>query len=304
MFDKIIAFFMSIIAFFMGLFGMGGNNGEPVTPPGANYTQYTNASYGDHERQKLDLCIPNNASGDLGLVLFIHGGAWIGGDKEPYVNGTISAAKDHGIAGASLNYHYISDSVHMDTLINDIDLALGKIKAIGAEKGVNINKVLLTGDSAGAHLSLLYAYSKADSAPIKPVAVVSNSGPTDFTDENFYINNALGGPEVLSDLFSKASGVRFAYDQRASAEVKAALQKYSPLFYVTKNTVPTIINHGDSDTIVPYSNAVNLDAKLTEMGVPHYFNTFVGGGHGLDNDKAAADRANDQLFEFIYTYLK
>ena len=304
MFDKIIAFFMSIIAFFMGLFGMGGNNGEPVTPPGANYTQYTNASYGDHERQKLDLCIPNDASGDLGLVLFIHGGAWIGGDKEPYVNGTISAAKDHGIAGASLNYHYISDSVHMDTLINDIDLALGKIKAIGAEKGVNINKVLLTGDSAGAHLSLLYAYSKADSAPIKPVAVVSNSGPTDFTDENFYINNALGGPEVLSDLFSKASGVRFAYEQRASAEVKAALQKYSPLFYVTKNTVPTIINHGDKDTIVPYSNAVNLDAKLTEYGVPHHFNTYKNDDHGLGNDKATDKIAESHLFEYINTYLK
>jgi acetyl esterase/lipase len=307
MFDKIIAFFMSIIAFFMGLFGGGagsGNDGKPVTPSGANYTQYVNLAYGENERQKLDLCIPNNASGDLGLILFIHGGAWISGDKEPYVNGTISAAKDYGIAGAALNYHYISDSVHMDTLMNDIDLALTKIKAIGDERGVNINKVLLTGDSAGAHLSLLYAYSKADTAPIKPVAVISNSGPTDFTDENFYINNALGGPEVLSDLFSKASGVRFTYEQRASAEVQTALQKYSPLFYVNENTVPTIINHGDKDTIVPYSNAVNLDAKLTEMGVPHYFNTFVGGGHGLDDDKAASERANNQLFEYVNTYLK
>ncbi len=304
MFDKIIAFFMSIIAFFMGLFGMGGNDGKPVVPSGENYTQYVNLAYGDHERQKLDLCIPNDASGDLGLVLFIHGGAWIAGDKESYLNGVASAAKYYGVAGAALNYHYISDSVHMDTLMNDIGLALSKIKAIGAERGVNINKVLLTGDSAGGHMSLLYAYSEADSAPIKPVAVVSNSGPTDFTDESFYINNALGSPEVMSDLFSKASGVRFTYEQRASAEVRAALQKYSPLFYVNENTVPTIINHGDSDTIVPYSNAVNLDAKLTEMGVPHYFNTFVGGGHGLDNDKTAADRASTQLIEYVNTYLK
>ena len=303
MFEKITAFFMSIIAFFLGLFGIS-YNGNPVTPAGENYTQYINLSYGSGERQKLDLCIPNDASGDLGLVLFIHGGAWIAGDKEPYKNGTVSAAKDHGIAGASLNYHYISDSVHMDTLMDDIDLALKKIKAVGAEKGVNINKVLLTGDSAGAHMSLLYAYSRADSAPIRPVAAISNSGPTDFTDENFYINNALGTPDVISDLFSKACGVKFTYNQRASAEVQTALQKYSPLYYVNENTVPTIINHGDNDTIVPYSNAVSLDAKLTEYGVTHHFNTYKNSGHGLENDSAAASTASTQLFEFIYTYLK
>ena len=54
MFDKIIAFFMSIIAFFMGLFGGGagsGNDGKPVVPSGENYTQYVNLAYGDHERQ-------------------------------------------------------------------------------------------------------------------------------------------------------------------------------------------------------------------------------------------------------------
>ena len=303
MLEKITAFFMSIIAFFMSLFGIGAN-GKPVTPPGANYTQYIDLAYGNGERQQLDLCIPNDASGDIGLVLFIHGGAWIAGNKDSYRNGTIAASKDYGLAGAAINYHYISDSVHMDTLMNDIDLALAKIKATGAEKGLNINKVLLMGDSAGAHMSLLYAYSKADTAPIKPVAVISNSGPTDFTDENFFINNALGGPEVLSDLFSKAGGVRFTYDQRHLPEVQTALQKYSPLYYVNENTVPTIINHGDSDSIVPYSNAVSLDAKLTQCGVPHYFNTYKNSDHDLGNDKDASRTSNAQMIEFIISYLK
>lgn len=307
MFDKIIAFFMSIIAFFMGLFGMGGgdsNNGEPVTPPTANYTQYINLSYGDGERQKMDLFIPNDASGDLGLVLMIHGGAWIAGSKDDYTNGAKAAAKDYGLAGAAISYNYISDSVHMDTLMNDIDLALQKIKATGTEKGVNINKVLLMGASAGAHMSLLYAYSRADSAPIKPVAVISHAGPTDFLDENFYINNDIGSEEDMAGLFSWVGGVKFTYAQRHNEDVVAALKKYSPLYYVNENTVPTIINHGDSDTIVPYSNAVSLDAKLTEYGVPHYFNTYKGGGHGLDNDKDAAERADDQMFEYLRTYLK
>ncbi len=303
MFEKIAAFFMSIIAFFMSLFGIGAN-GKPVTLPGANYTQYIDLSYGNAERQKLDLYIPNDASGDLGLVLLIHGGAWIGGDKDSYTKTALTAAKDYGFAGASISYHYISDTVHMDTLMNDIDLALSKIKAAGAEKGVNINKVLLMGASAGAHMSLLYAYSRADSAPVKPVAVISNAGPTDLTDENFYINSDLGDPETVSLLFSWAGGKPFSYADRVKPEIKASLDAISPLSYVNANSVPTIINHGDSDTIVPYSNAVSLDAKLTEYGVPHHFNTYKNDGHGLGNDKATDNVAYTHLIEYINTYLK
>ena len=308
MLEKITAFFMSIIAFFMSLFGINSTPqeqpGTPITPSGANYTQYIDLPYGSADRQQLDLCVPNNASGDIGLVLFIHGGAWMAGNKDSYRNGTIAASEYYGLVGAAINYHYISDSVHMDTLMNDIDLALSKIKAVGAERGLNINKVLLMGDSAGAHMSLLYAYSKADTAPIKPAAVISNSGPTDLADENFFINNALGSPDVISNLFSKAGGVSFTYDQRHLPEVQTTLQKYSPLYYVNENTVPTIINHGDSDSIVPYSNAVSLDAKLTACGVPHYFNTFRNSDHDLGNDKTASSTADAQMIEFINAYLK
>ena len=308
MFDKIIAFFMSIIAFFMGLFGGGGSNPEkPVTPPSepsSSYTRYEDVSYGSHERQKLDVCFPAEYDGEVGLFLLIHGGAWIEGDKDSCTETATVAARDFGLVGAAINYHYISDSVHMDTLMNDIDLALAKIKEMGAEKGINVNKVMFMGFSAGAHMSLLYAYSKAETAPIKPVAVVSCAGPTDFTDESFYINNDIGNSETMAALFSWAGGKPFIYADRAKPEIKASLEAISPLSYVNASTVPTILNHGDKDTIVPYSNAVSLDAKLTEYGVPHHFNTYRNDGHGLGNDKATDDVAYTHLIEYINTYLK
>lgn len=310
MFDKIIAFFMSIIAFFMGLFGAGGGNGggettKPTTPSEKpTYSQHMNVSYGSHERQKLDVYFPEEHDGEVGLFLLIHGGAWIGGDKSSCTETGLVAARDFGLVGAAINYHYISGSTHMDTLMNDIDLALAKIKAMGAEKGINVNKVMFMGFSAGAHMSLLYAYSKADTAPIKPVAVVSCAGPTDFTDESFYINNSIGDAETMATLFSWAGGKSFTYAERANAEVRSSLEAISPLNYVSANSVPTIINHGDKDTIVPYSNAVNLDAKLTEYGVPHHFNTYKNDDHGLGNDKATDKIAESHLFEYINTYLK
>ena len=102
MFEKIAAFFMAIINFFLGLFGLGGVGGQ-------NYDcqAFLDMSYGTHERQVVDLCIPDGASGDIGMVLFIHGGAWIQGDKEGYAEVLNSGASDIGVATAALNYRYI-----------------------------------------------------------------------------------------------------------------------------------------------------------------------------------------------------
>ena len=234
-------------------------------------------------------------------MLFIHGGAWIGGDKEGYEKGVETASKTYGFAGASINYRYISEDVDIHDILDDIDMALKCIKQKGEENGVSINKVLLTGDSAGGHLAMLYAYSRAESAAIKPAAVVSNSGPADLTDENFYINNAMGDEEVISLLFSYASGQKFEYAERESA--KEALEKVSPLFYITKDTVPTVINHGMKDSVVPYSNAVSLDAKLTQYGVTHVLNSYPNSDHDLGSDKANKKIADSLLIEYCNTYL-
>ncbi|MBQ3087130.1 MAG: alpha/beta hydrolase, partial [Clostridia bacterium] len=294
---KIIAFFIAIINFFMSLFGLGEIGGQQY-----DCQSFLDLSYGTHERQVVDLCIPNDAKGDLGLVLFIHGGAWIGGDKESYASGMNYGASNLGIATASVNYRYISEDVDLLDVLDDIDAALAKIKAKGTEAGVNINKVLLTGDSAGGHLSLLYAYARKKTAPIAPVAVISNSGPTDLYDDNFYHNNALGDEAVISDLMSKACGQRFAYSERESA--KAALYSVSPVAYVSADCVPTVINHGNADTIVPFSNAQALDALLTQYGVEHVLNVYEGADHDLGKDEDAKDRADELLFGYIDRFLK
>lgn len=297
MLEKIIAFFMAIINFFLGLFGLGEIGGQKF-----DCQTFFDMAYGTHERQVVDLCVPDDASGDLGLVLFIHGGAWIAGDKESYDSGMNYGASELGIATASVNYRYISESVDLLDVLDDIDAALAVIKAKGSEVGVNINRVLLTGDSAGGHLSLLYAYARKKTAPITPVAVISNSGPTDLYDDNFYHNNALGDETVISDLMSKACGQKFTYETRQSA--KEALMRVSPVSYVSADSVPTVINHGNADSIVPFSNAQTLDALLTKYGVEHVLNVYEGADHDLGKDDEAKARADELLFGYIDRFLK
>lgn len=296
MWEKIVAFFMSIIAFFTGLFGL--ENKEYV---------FKNLSYGSHERQIMDLYLPEKSDGEVGLVLLIHGGAWVGGNKDEYKSALKTACNDLGYAAAAINYRYLSETVTLHDIADDIDLALKKIKEKGAEKGININKVLLTGSSAGAHLAMFYAYSRKNTAPITPAAVVSNCGPTDLSDDNFYynadlgVNSELGNFEDIAYLFSCAGGQKFTYETRATA--KEALLKVSPIYYVNSDTVPTVINHGKKDTIVPFSNAEAIVEKFKEYGVKYDFNIYPNSGHSLNNDEANRKIADDLLFKYLETYL-
>lgn len=292
MWEKIVAFFMSIIAFFAGLFGLDTSNPDYV---------YKDYAYGSHERQIMDLYLPEENDGEVGLVLFIHGGAWIGGDKDGYKDALKTACNDLGFAAAAINYRYISESTDIHDIMDDIDTALAKIKQTASDKGIAVNKVLLTGSSAGAHLSMLYAYSKKATAPIAPVAVVSNCGPTDLTDESFFINNAMGDEEVISLLFSYAGGQKFTYTERTTA--LEALRSVSPLYYVDENSVPTVINHGQKDSIVPFSNATAIVEKFEEYGVTYDFNIYPNSDHDLGSDPDKTKIADDLLYEYLMTYL-
>ena len=297
MWEKIVAFFMSIIAFFTGLFGAGSNK---------DYV-FKNLAYGSHERQIMDLYLPEKSDGEVGLVLLIHGGAWVAGNKDEYKSALKTACDDLGYAAAAINYRYLSETVSLHDIADDIDLALKKIKEKGAEKGININKVLLTGSSAGAHLAMFYAYSRKNTAPITPAAIVSNCGPTDLSDDNFYynadlgVNSELGKFEDIAYLFSCAGGQKFTYETRATA--KEALLKVSPIYYVSADTVPTVINHGQKDTIVPFSNATAIVEKFKEYGVKYDFNIYPNSGHSLNNDEANRKIADDLLFKYLATYL-
>lgn len=272
----------------------------------AKYTacKYLDIAYGDHERQTFNLYLPKEKSGTVGLILMIHGGSWVAGDKSGYDDDLDKWCTVYGYATASINYHYISSEVDCDDIMNDISLALAKIKETASvERGVNIEKVLLTGISAGGHLSLYYAYKYAETAPIKPVAVVDYSGPSDLTDENYASTQMLCDIDWYLDLFSLLSGAEITKDNYQSPEMQTKLLEVSPVNYVTQNTVPTLICHAYEDDIVPYSNATILSNRLQECGVKHDLISYENSGHSLGHDKKHQKEAKKLFVEYAERYL-
>ena len=300
--QRIAALFAAIAAFFAALFG-GQSAIKPVYP--SVPTEY---AYGIHERQKVDFVLPENVDGELGLILNIHGGAWIMGDKKDYGE-TLKAQAASGYAAAALNYRYLAADVPMTALLDDITAALTRVKAVAEMNGVTLTRVLLTGVSAGAHLSLLYAYSRAQEAPIVPAAVVSYCGPTDLADPVFIEQNALGDANWMLTLANWAAGVSITVEEYYGRSGNygrwlEALRAVSPEYCVTPQSAPTVIAHGVVDEIVPYAGAVRLNAALTEAGVAHEFITFPHSGHGLDRDPDCLQRVNELFIEYAQRYLR
>ncbi len=263
--------------------------------------------YGEHERNRFDMYIPKNKT-KVGVVLMIHGGAWIGGDKSEYY-GRLEEFAAKGYAGIGLNYRYISENVNLNDLMDDIENAVALAKQMGENLGVDLSGFVSTGGSAGGHLALLYAYSRAETSAIKPKAVVSFCGPTDLSDDYYFYNDELGcyngispgGYDTTEEILSYACGQSFTYETRADAA--EALRFVSPLYYVNENTVPTVINHGMVDDIVPFRNATALAAKLQEYGVTYVENYYPNSGHGLNADAENMARAEELFQEYVVTYL-
>ena len=292
MWNKIIAFFMSIIAFFASLFGGGGDNN-----PAVNYIELLNQSYGADSRQTYDLYIPTDKGGAPGLILFIHGGAWTSGDKASYQSTIREIAANYGYAAASINYRFLSRDVTMRDILSDVNAAVSAIYSKAKTEGYTLNKMITTGMSAGGHLALMYAYHTPADAKIKPVAVCSQSAPTDLSDPNYYADGMVFQNNYLQ-LVSSIVG------QNITNEAIARFtSEYSPITYAA-TAVPTIIAHGQKDTIVPYSNATSLDAALTANGITHVFITYPNSGHALEGDPDCSKLYTQTLSAYAAEYLK
>lgn len=292
MISKITAIIVAIVTIISNLTG--------VIPTKQVY--YSNVAYGTHERQVVDVCFPADVDKIENLVLFVHGGGWMTGDKSTYSNRIQAISKTVGCITATMNYRYISRDVHCTDLLKDIDSALSKIKSMAETRGISCEKVMLVGTSAGAHLSALYSYVKKDTAPITPCAVGIYSGPADLSSDKFMYESALLYAGETTKLLSYLTGTNLF--QLNEAQRKKELYKYSPIKYVNAGSVPTLVVHGKKDVIVPIDDTYRFVDRLKLYGVTHTFIELPDSGHGLDNDSYLMSKSDKVFVDFVNMYLK
>jgi acetyl esterase/lipase len=241
---------------------------------------YKNIPYGFELNQKLDIIIPKEQA--VHCIVYIHGGAYLFGDKSEYPSFLIDYANSNIFA--TINYRLVdeSNSIHMGDILSDIDSALKKVIELSNEHNVTIKDFILVGHSAGAQIALLYGY-KIFKEKIKIAACVSLAGPTDFTDDIGWSSMTMWGENMqtrlsfLSQVGSRLTGheiVLTQYNwtkQNNYSKFKEKIMEVSPISYVSGNRriPPTLMVHARSDDQVPYSNARRLKKELDCASIPN-----------------------------------
>ncbi len=238
--------------------------------------------YGPDKQNTMNVYIPKGASSTTPFILFIHGGAWVSGDKNDVAIVQLALGKEN-IASASINYRFASETVHYPELMADVNRAVDYIVAHGKDWNVDTNKIAIGGISAGAHMSMLYAYAYDMGNHID--AVISLAGPSNIAD--YTILDASVKNKLIGGVNSMV-GVDYVSGETLDQKFADA----SPINHI-KN-IPTLLVHGTGDTVVMYDQSVKMNTALANAGVPHQLLSIPGANHdlGLANPVTATQITN------------
>tara|TARA_R110000851_G_scaffold81391_6_gene178806 strand:- start:23939 stop:24766 length:828 start_codon:yes stop_codon:yes gene_type:complete len=249
-----------------------------------------NVSYGDNPQQKYDLYLPEGRSSEkTKVIILIHGGGWIDGDKED-MSEYIPILKEKHPDHAIVNINYVLANPPSTPAFPNQFLDLGQVINKLTQESEELELLPefgLIGASAGAHIALQYDYVYDTDDKVKMVCDIV--GPTDFTDP-FYTENP--NFQVLLNALVDES----AYPQNSNIA-----ELISPALQVTKSSSPTILFYGDKDPLVPLSNGEKLQTILSDNMISNSFTVYEG-GHG-DWSQASNIDLQDQLTSFITEYL-
>jgi acetyl esterase/lipase len=276
---------------------LAGTHPTPMPPiPAGSYqvTVQKNLAYGPVENvaERLDLCTPNGAASLEPGVVLIHGGGFIGGEKEDY-EALCLALASHGFVVATLNYRLSPANTWPAPLV-DVQLAVRWLRAHASDTHLDPQRLCALGDSAGGNLAVflgvLHSIHPGDKASLltdqspSVSCVVDAFGPVDLT--------SLGANPFWQAIFPQLFG--------QGKQNNLALQRdASPLFDVTALSAPTLIIQGSIDNTVPSSQSLALQRALQQAGVSVSYISFPGGHEYTGLSAQQRQAINLQILTFL-----
>jgi acetyl esterase/lipase len=246
--------------------------------------------------QRLDLYLPEKSSDKplpLPLLVWVHGGGWLGGSKNENPGSRFTAGGEY--ASASVEYRFSNKAI-FPAQIQDCQAAIRFLRANAKKYNIDPDRIGIWGASAGGHLVALLGTSGGTKAFPKigqnldqsdrVQAVIDLFGPTDFPTVKAQVAadkavTNIFNFEDLSSPYAKLFGAKLG--ERADLEKSA-----SPITFVSKDDPPFLIVHGTADTLVPYAQSTELNNALKRAGVDVLFQTVPGGNHGGPEYQSAA----------------
>jgi acetyl esterase/lipase len=262
------------------------------------------------EAEKLDIYLPNKEQETYPVIVAVHGGAFMMGDKaDGQLNPMLEGLK-HGYAVVSVNYR-MSGEATFPANIQDVKAAIRWIRANAKQYHLDADKIAVWGGSAGGNLVSMAGTSggvaEFDDATLgnadqssKVQAVVDYFGPTNFLKMDEYFKKSKKGEANHSAADSPESKVIGGKLSTMAAKVKAA----DPTTYITPDDPPFFIAHGTNDGTVPTEMSIQFSKDLAKViGADKVqLNLIKGAGHG--GPQFEKKELLDKVFTFLDKWLK
>lgn len=313
---RVMFVFICILAFIISFAGSVIFKMTYVSPEMKKYTvewsdeigkAYTDLSYGEKPANKFDLYVPtDNIKETYGLIVYLHAGGFTTGDKADDAK-MLQWFCSLGYVTAGINYTLFSDEnpdANIYTQSMEIKESIPFVLAEAEKLGYKIDRMAISGGSAGGCLALLYAYRDAAESPVPVRMVFEGVGPSSFYPEDWKCYGLDQSAEAAVGLFGQMTGKVITPEMFGTPEYDELVKDTSALYWVNENTVPTVMAYGMYDKFQPFEGSVRLDAALTENGVPHEYIVFEHSGHGLQNDNKQMVEYSEAILKYLDKYME
>ncbi len=239
-------------------------------------TLFRDVVYGHHDGMAnvYDVIKPANANGSA--VLYMVSGGWVSRWAAPETRiAQFRPLLDAGITVIPV-HHGSSPRFKVPEAHADVKRAVRHVSLNAPTYGIDAKRLGVFGGSAGGHLSLMLGLNGDDGdpaatdpvlrAPSRIKAVVAYYPPVDL--------RTMTGP---NDRFP---ALDFPKEQATAI---------SPILFVDGRDPPTLIVHGDADTLVPLSSGKSIHEALKSAGVKTELNIIAGGDHGFSEPAHRAE---------------
>jgi acetyl esterase/lipase len=203
----------------------------------------------------------------MAIIHLFGGGFFVGNKNAGYIINDAKALGARGYTNISANYR-LQTQGSWPAQIHDVKAAIRWTRANAARLGVEPNRIVVAGYSAGGMLSLMAA---------------GTNGRKEFEGDggNAGVSSDVNASVGVYPLASAqiATGL-FPQGQATPENIAAA----SPTTYLSDKFAPTIFVHGTKDGTIPVASSVDFFTKLHALGVPSTLTLIQGADHAFDNN--------------------
>lgn len=184
-----------------------------------------------------------DVAGPLPVLIIIHGGSWSHSDASYFAPESLHLAAT-GLAGVRINYQKADIGAKLADTLDDLRHVMDWLRQNAAEFGLDLDRIAVMGNSAGAHLSALMALQHPEIR-----AHIGIEGIYDLWPVRQHLAD-LGVP--IAAYFAPLT--------------EDHLRQASPIYQIRKSPPVTLLMHGAHDPVAPPQQSLDYGNALFEHG--------------------------------------